>query len=59
METPTGSERKKDRRINRTRQALREALNSLVKEKGYEAVTVEEITERANLVEQILFTLQC
>ncbi len=49
METPTGSKRKKDRRINRTRQALREALNSLVKEKGYEAVTVEEITERANL----------
>lgn len=41
--------RKEDRRITRTRTALRRAFRELVKEKGYEAVTIEEITERANL----------
>ena len=38
-----------DRRVQRTRQALREALLSLMKEKDYNAITVEEITARANL----------
>lgn len=38
-----------DRRIARTRQALRDALQSLIQEKGYDAVTVEEITQRANV----------
>ncbi len=42
-------EKKEDRRITRTRTALHEALTSLVKEKGYTAVTIEEITSRANL----------
>ncbi|MCE5207553.1 MAG: TetR/AcrR family transcriptional regulator [Chloroflexi bacterium] len=41
--------RKEDRRITRTRTALRRSFRDLVKEKGYEAVTIEEITERANL----------
>lgn len=36
-----------DLRVRRTRKLLREALVSLVEEKGYEAVTVREITERA------------
>jgi AcrR family transcriptional regulator len=40
---------KVDRRIQRTRQALRGALLELIKEKGFEAISVEEITERANL----------
>jgi AcrR family transcriptional regulator len=40
---------KEDRRITRTRTALRRAFRDLVMEKGYEAVTIEEITERANL----------
>lgn len=40
---------KVDRRIQRTRLALRSALLELIKEKGFEAVSVEEITERANL----------
>lgn len=40
---------KVDRRSLRTRQALRNALLALIKEKGFEAVSVEEITERANL----------
>ncbi len=38
-----------DRRVARTRQALREALLALIAEKGYDAVTVEEITQRANV----------
>src|SRR5512146_975070 len=38
-----------DRRVQRTRQALREALLSLMKEKNYNAITVEEITAHANL----------
>lgn len=40
---------KLDRRIIRTRQLLRDALMALILEKGYEAVTVGDITERANL----------
>ena len=38
-----------DRRVNRTRRLLREALMELTLEKGYDAVTVEDITERADL----------
>ena len=40
---------KTDRRIQRTRQSLRTALLELTKEKGYDAISVEEITERANV----------
>jgi len=42
-------ERKVDRRVNRTRRALRDAFFALILEKGYEAVTVEEITNQADL----------
>ncbi len=38
-----------DRRVNRTRRQLREALTALILEKGYDAVTIEDITERADL----------
>ncbi len=38
-----------DRRVRRTRRALQEALISLILEKGFEAVTIEEITDRADL----------
>ena len=38
-----------DRRVQRTRKALRSALLELIKEKGYDSVSVEEITQRANL----------
>lgn len=38
-----------DRRIQRTKLALRQALLELIKEKGFDAISVEEITERANL----------
>ena len=38
-----------DRRIQRTRKALRTALLDLIKEKGYDAISIEDITERANV----------
>jgi len=40
---------KPDRRVQRTRQALRNALLELIKEKGYDSISVEDITQRANL----------
>lgn len=40
---------KTDRRVLRTRRSLRRALFNLILEKGYDAVTVEEITNRADL----------
>jgi AcrR family transcriptional regulator len=40
---------KTDRRIQRTRQSLRTALLELIKEKGYGTISIEEITERANV----------
>ena len=40
---------KSDRRVNRTRRQLRNALMSLILERGYGAVTIEDITERADL----------
>lgn len=41
--------RKLDRRVVRTRQLLRDALLAEIIEKGYDAVTVQDITDRANL----------
>jgi len=38
-----------DRRIQRTRRLLREALGSLIHEKAYDAISVREILERANI----------
>jgi AcrR family transcriptional regulator len=43
------NEKKPDRRIQRTRQSLRTALMELIKEKEYDALSIEEITERANV----------
>lgn len=40
---------KTDRRVNRTRRQLRDALMALILERGYDAVTIEDITERADL----------
>lgn len=40
---------KVDRRIERTDQLLKDALVALILEKGYEAVTIKDITERANV----------
>ncbi|MFC4599039.1 TetR/AcrR family transcriptional regulator [Cohnella hongkongensis] len=41
--------RKADRRVSRTRHFLHEALLSLIQEKGYEAITVQDIIDRANV----------
>jgi AcrR family transcriptional regulator len=41
--------RKKDRRVQRTNQLLRAALVSLIQEKGYENITVQNIIDRANV----------
>jgi AcrR family transcriptional regulator len=47
--SPSHETRSTDRRTNRTRRQLRDALMTLILEKGYDAVTVEDITSRADL----------
>lgn len=49
MSNSNQHERKTDRRVSRTRRLLRDALFALILEKGFDAVTVEEITNRADL----------
>lgn len=46
---PQAPVRQPDRRIARTRAALRDAVFSLIREKGFDALTVQDITDRANL----------
>jgi AcrR family transcriptional regulator len=46
----------KDRRVQRTRALLLDALLDVVAEKGYEAVTVQDITERANVGRSTFYT---
>ncbi len=41
--------KKLDPRVVRTRQMLRNALVSLIEEKGFDAITVQDIADRANL----------
>lgn len=41
--------KRRDRRIERTQQLIREALRSLIQEKGFEALTVQQIIDRANV----------
>jgi len=41
--------KKEDRRVERTRKLLHEALMALIPEKGYEKITVQDILDRANL----------
>jgi AcrR family transcriptional regulator len=43
------TKRKVDRRILRTRRQLAEAMLSLLLEKNYDAITIQDITERADL----------
>jgi len=38
-----------DRRVERTRQLLQNALSELILEKGYEKVTVQDVIDRANV----------
>src|SRR3990170_1148770 len=41
--------RAKDRRVERTQQLIRGALRSLIEEKGFEALTVQQIIDRADV----------
>ncbi len=41
--------RKVDRRVQRTKQLLREALVALIREKGFESLSVQDIIDRANV----------
>jgi len=43
------TEKKLDRRIRRTRRQLSESLIALVMEKGYDAVTIQDLTDHADL----------
>lgn len=43
------SDKMKDRRAQRTRTMLHEALLDLIVEKGYEAITVQDLIDRANI----------
>src|SRR5215469_7530474 len=44
-----------DRRVKRTQRLLAEALISLTLEKGYDAVTIRDITERADVAYATFF----
>lgn len=46
---PIAPARKPDRRTERTRQLLRDALMELIVEKGYEAISIQDITDRADV----------
>jgi AcrR family transcriptional regulator len=41
--------KRRDRRVERTQQLIRGALLSLIREKGFEPLTVQEIIDRANV----------
>ncbi|MFJ7953174.1 TetR/AcrR family transcriptional regulator [Lysinibacillus sp. NPDC096418] len=43
------SNQKTDRRIVRTKKVIREALTDLIEEKGFELITVRDLTEKADI----------
>lgn len=45
-----------DRRVQRTYRLLHEALMSLIREKGYEAITVQDILDRADVGRSTFYT---
>ena len=40
---------KPDRRVQRTRELLQKALTELISERGYDAITIQDIVDRANV----------
>lgn len=44
-----------DRRIQRTRRMLREALIELIPEKGFDAITIRNVTDRADIAYATFF----
>ncbi|NDJ54999.1 MAG: TetR/AcrR family transcriptional regulator [Chloroflexi bacterium] len=49
------TDKKLDRRVQRTRQALKDALIRLIPEQGYESITVADITSAANVNRATLY----
>lgn len=49
MRTSTVADRQLDRRVRRTRRRLKEALLTLIDERGYEGITVQDIADRADV----------
>jgi len=45
-----------DRRVQKTHQVLRDALNSLIREKSYHSIAVREILDRANVGRSTFYT---
>lgn len=45
-----------DRRVQRTRKLLQDALVELILEKGYEAITVQDVIDRANVGRSTFYT---
>ena len=50
------AEGKEDRRVQRTRLMLRTAMASLIREKGFEALTVQDIIDRADVGRSTFYT---
>jgi AcrR family transcriptional regulator len=44
-----GARGRPDRRVSRTRRALKEALTDLILEKGYEGITIQDVIDRADV----------
>src|SRR5512134_762137 len=45
-----------DRRVQRTRQSLQDALVELIVEKGYEDITIQDVIDRANVGRSTFYT---
>ena len=48
--------KKQDRRVQRTQQSVRRALFELIQEKGFEAISVQDIIDRANVGRATFYT---
>jgi AcrR family transcriptional regulator len=46
----------RDRRVQKTHRVLREALDSLIREKSYDSIAVQEILDRANVGRSTFYT---
>jgi AcrR family transcriptional regulator len=52
----TGPNKRADRRVERSQKLLRDALKSLVSEKDYDEIAVQEIIDRANVGRSTFYT---
>jgi AcrR family transcriptional regulator len=48
--------KKQDRRVQRTQQSIRRALFELIQEKGFEALSVQDVIDRANVGRATFYT---